>query len=357
MRQFFLNFFLYIIVTWESTLMVQFNDFYLMINYRKYIKSPNPLTFCSFSNYVKEFYILSPIECLKLVERYQYDWKFVLIFLKILNVSWVFIDPLSIPPRNQLKSIKWLLKYTIWTFKRLSLYDKRLSDAEIEKIYFLASFIEKMLWEWRAHNNVDQNSIDNLIEKISICKFLANNMSIDFAKETIDYDSLFRVFNEIMGLEKSSGRSSGDFSRKVKLYSLLSFYLFNIWKIDCMEIFEMNHESKNLIIYLILRLSKESSFSYCYMNGNFFPENLKIYFKELYEGGSLCLDPIEKILKLEDVNFLISFNIRRKFSRFRELSNFLDRNHFAIPASTEWKVKALSSLETYFSRHGPNRRL
>jgi hypothetical protein len=65
------------------------------------------------------------------VERYQNDWKFVLIFLKILNVSWVFIDPLSIPPKDQLKSTKWLLKYIIWTFKRLSLYDKEMSGAEI----------------------------------------------------------------------------------------------------------------------------------------------------------------------------------------------------------------------------------
>ena len=44
---------------------------------------------------------------------------------------------------------------------------------------------------------VDAIFVNNLDERIAIWKFLIKNISIDFNQHTVDYDSLFRTFNEI----------------------------------------------------------------------------------------------------------------------------------------------------------------
>ena len=161
---------------------------------------------------------------------------------------------------------------------------------------------------------VDDELVNNLKDRIAIWKFLIKNISIDFNKHTVNYDSLYRTFNEIRYIIKMN-LSSEKALRFSKLCSLLWYYIDRIYY--CFDIFDSHHHYKPLIISLIKKVGywPRDMDSLGEFNSNY----LSSYLKGLYKDDFKHLNLSEVILKTRNPNYEKKF---LKMKNLRKVSAF-----------------------------------
>ena len=194
-------------------------------------------------------------------------------------------------PRRILKSIAGEIRSIIQ-------YSDYFNELKFKKRFEVASLmietVEKIYPELKSRG-VDDEFVNNLEERIAIWKFLIKNISIDFNEHTVDYDSLFRTFNEIRYIIKMN-LSSEKASRLSKLCSLLWYYLNRIYNTHCLIIFDSHHHYKPLIISLIKKVGDWSRDMDSL--GEFNSNRLSSYLKELYKDDLKHLNLSMKILEI-----------------------------------------------------------
>ena len=208
---------------------------------------------------------------------------------------------------------------------------------------------EKTAFELRSQGNNDK-LISEFNDLVVTCKYLIRNISIDFTNKTIDYYSLFRTLNEIIILIKTDSSSNGSSLRLSNRYSLLWFYLRQIFINNCSVIFDIHHHHKAFIIYLVMEFWTRSGV--CGVN-ELYPNSLRLLIERLYEKGSQQLYPISELLGIYQLKYDRNhLRAPEKISNYIELARSLSENSKKYSLSLIWRIKALAELEVHLFLHG-----
>ena len=321
----------------------QYNDFELMSAFHKYLTISTEEIYKSLRSYVRRYYDQSPIDCLNLLDRYRSNWVFKVVFWKALAGFDYFIDPTKITPVYNCKVLKYISRKIRWTLFNCNCSDESKFKTELETISLMIKLAERTATELKSLGN-NNRLIRKFDDLVGIWKYLIRNISIDFDNKTIDYFSLFRTINEINFIFKTDSFSNGPSLRIYKRYALLWIYLRCIFVNDCTVIFDTHHHHGTLISYLIMK--------FWYKFGNYYdkefnPDLLRFLFEEVYNSGSLRLNPIEDLLS----EYSSELTIPKKTSSFFVMARSLTEDYKIKYTSEIWKVRALAELEAYLFRH------
>ena len=248
MKFFFLSSLAYLYPTSYSSVMPQcdnfeakrYDDYGLISAYRRYLNKPNMRTYSIFESCVKGYYKQSPIDSLKLSERYQNDWVFKVVFWYALEEPCRFIDPTTITPAYYHSVPEWIIRNIRKTFLSCSCSDELKFKTELEIISQLIKMAEKAASKLKSLGNNDK-FFTGLGDLVAIWKYLIRSISIDLDNKTIDYFSLSRTINEICSIIKTDSTPSGPSLRLSKRYALFWFNVQHIYVNKCTEIFETHH--------------------------------------------------------------------------------------------------------------------
>lgn len=265
-----------------------FDDLSIMRRYRRFINDPGRDKYIIFGMYVQSFYIQSPLECLKLLDRYRGDLVFKVIFLDALmsrsfnptTIDNAYFNLTTIANayyQGFLAPISMRIKRILLEF---SCVNELNFKNQLEMVSLLIKVLEGTASSEMKSHGISDETINNYREFIAICKFLVRNISIDFANKRIDYYSLFTTLNEIGIIIKVSSPSESLNTRLSKLYALLWVYLHHIKGDGCLVIFGKHRRHLDrLIINLVNEFCDEF-----YGNNaeKFYPTRLNLQIKILY---------------------------------------------------------------------------
>ena len=328
----------------------QYVDFKLMSAFRKYLTVPTHESYSSFRSYTLEYYGQSPIDCLNLLDRYRSNWVFKVVFWHALAGSYEFIDHTKITQVYYSKVLEWISRRIRWTLFNCSCSDESDFKTELETVSLMIKLAERSSSELRSLG-IDDEIISGNGHLVATCRYLIENISINFTNKTIDYHSLLRIFNETSILIKTDSSSNGPSLHLSKRYTLLWFYMLHIYNSNFNVIFDINHHHKSFFIYLVMEIL--GTRCYRYDTNELYPNVLRSLIEKLYKNGSPQLEPILALFKrynLErDHNLL---GISEKFSNYIELARLIIGSSKKYCPSTTWKVRALAELEAYLIQRG-----
>jgi hypothetical protein len=305
-----------------------------------------------FNEYANHFHKQSPLECLKLLEKR--DVTFGITLLRGLReririrISESNMDP------NEL-FLLYLFDIISYHLFSISLVKAKF-QLRFEIVNFLAKLARKRISSFKFSGAKNDKYID-FEKKLTIYNFILNNISVDFANEIDNYGSLFRALNEIKTIGKSRNQSNEiAYFHFSKYIALIWFHIHNLNLNDVREIFDIEHHSKPIIIFLVLEFWGEANLRQV----EFYPPKLESIFIELYKKGSLNPDPLTMFLKTNPpTKFCKYFKTPMYPSSYKELYHFSHFSHFAdtfAPHISEkiniWlKIEAFTILEQYLSRN------
>ena len=286
----------------------------------------------------------------RLFERYQNDWVFKVTLWRAVKGYWIVVDREKYTPEIHYRDVLWSMIFEIKRkFFGCYFFEEALFKSELQIISTLIGVAEKIFFELKSYE-LNSETIGELSDQLAISKFLLKNISIDFVNKTIDYDSLFRTFNEIKLIFKANPPSSHKSPlRLAKLYSLLWLYMSRIRDSFCPAIFDQHHQHKTLIIYLIMGLWG----NFYSKIHKFYPKSLILQLGGLFGSDSLHLDHIMELVKefnpRDDYGLL---KITKGTFSFFELTRFLDDRPQQAYLFRFWRIRALAELERYLARNG-----
>ena len=322
----------------------QYDDRGLTGAYRVYRVDPRRETYIYFENYAREYYSQSPLECIKLLNRYQSNCAFVVIFWRALRRAGS-IETTKIAPATHYPHVLMSMSACISDFlQNLCCNDETKFKTEIGVVSSMIKAVENIHFELK-HAWLG-NVLDDFSNRIEIWRFVIRKFSADFKNKTIDYESLFSTFNEIKSVLKTNSSNADASPRLVKLCALLWLYLRRIYITNCMAIFNSSHYHKTFVIFLTMEhLRWPRNF---FLNGEFNSSNLGLYLKERSESGLFRLDLIRKLLDKYSITGnceLLKLSYRGKVSSFFGLANLLDERLQKKYPHEIWRIKALAELE------------
>ena len=330
-----------------SNSFVRRNEIGLEVKYREYLDNPKQENYADFEDYVIEHYNQYRLDCLTLEEYHRSR------YLKNMTIFWIALR-LTRQFFNPKFNLRRILQIIVDEIRSIIQYSDYSNELTFKKKFEVASLmiesVERIHPELKFRG-VDDELVNNLDERIAIWKFLIKNISIDFNEHTVNYDSLYRTFNEIRYIIKMN-LSSEKASQLSKLCSLLYYYIHRIYETHCLAIFESHHNYNSLIISLIIKvyywtLEIDSL-------GEFNSNRLSSYLKKLYKDDFKHLNLSMEILKTRNPNKEISYVMKnlRKVSSFFELTRFFTDKFEKNFACWAWEFKALAELESYLNRNG-----
>ena len=324
----------------SSSLTPDYVDLDLRKMFHKFRVNPTPKTYDDFKSYATKYFRHSPLECLKLINRYRDDWSFKKVFWWAIN----WRSDISNPADIDVDDFFTLLDFIIERIKDLFPMGSRNDDGpkiktKLEMVELLVKEAEMISSKLKLLG--ENERLVEKLDKIDTWKFLVNNFSYDFTNQTVDFHSLFRTFSEINSIFKSSPLNNPS-SHLNNLLALFWVYLSSIYRVDCFAIFSEHHRHKALVLYIIL----EFWGSFYDDDVRFYPKRLIPLFENLYRDGLLQLKPIEELLKKFDPQ-----EQARLYGVFiQEVSSFRKLSHLAgmhLTPLAKWKVRGLAELEYY----------
>lgn len=169
------------------------------------------------------------------------------------------INPIKISPVYYFKVLNWISNEIRGIFLSPCCFDESKFKNKLEATSQLIKSAEKTLSELKCLG-INQKLVNEFGDLVVIWKFLIKNISIDFNTRTVNYNSLFWTLNEIISFVKADSSSNNLDLYQSKLYSLLWFYLYHIYKDNSPNFFEVTHSNKILVIYLIMEIWLEFDF-------------------------------------------------------------------------------------------------
>lgn len=326
----------------------EYNEVGLMVAFRRYYSDDwdSVSNYFKFYNYLRQFAKQSPINCLKSLERYQNNHAFVIIFWHEFKMKKRIKEPADVTAIDYILTLKDMIREMERIFMGLSTYGSKFEN-DIEISSFLIRTVERNLPKL-VHELTDKE-LEIMREKISIGKFLAKHTFTDSANKTVDYNSLFQTINELKTLIRTDELSEDSFKRQRKLLALLWFHLCKIQRLNCKAIFDLPHQNKALIIYLVLKM--QDNCPLLESNEDFYLEMLEIYLNDLYKSGSLNLEPMDEFLKGLNPNTYAKYiKAPKKISKYNEVTHFSYCKYFKFNINQKWRVQGLSVLELYISK-------
>ena len=325
-----------------------YDDLGLMRKYHRCIVDQHHvLTWSGFIGYAYGYYNQSPMECLKILERNENNFAFKVLFCKALRDE-TYTAPTAIGPGSHHGYIISFISYEI-----LKIFANccRLTETEFKTKFELVSKLirlaERNLIEWKSRG-IKSDIIDNLGDLIPIWRFLAQNISIDYAKGTIDYNSAFRTINTIISLLKTEPPTYRIPPNLRNLVELLKVYLFHIRLSGWDAILDLYHHHKALIIFLTLEDGDGISLG-------IHPIQLLLKIKRFTEVGPNRLEPVVNLFKRTTPPNIYCKLLKnpRRISSFLKFTHFLEHDNFKKFTPCEiWEIRALAELELYLSRNG-----
>jgi hypothetical protein len=301
-----------------------------------------------FNEYANHFYNQSPTECLKLLERY--DVNFGIRFLRdYCSRREIVISESDMGP-NEL-FLEYLFKMISFHLISIS-FKKTQFKVDFEAVVFLIGLAKKKISLFKFHEDKNDKYKD-FEQKLTIFKFIVNSISVDFDNE-INYNSLFRTLSEIKAIVKTKNLSNEltnfHFSKYISLFWC---YIRCLWLKDAMKIFELEHHSKPIAIYLVLELWHEIHLQV----GEIYPPKLENIFIELYKNGSLNSDPLVALLKKNPpAAYCKYFKVPMNPSSYKEISRFSEKDcsdgfYPMLLKRILLQIKAATILEQYLSQN------
>ena len=326
--------------------MTNYDGFGLMNTFLKYLTIPAQGTYNNFQLYVIGYYKQSPVDCLDILERYQNDWIFKVLFWQTLVGIYKFIRPTTITLTYHHELLTYISRKNRRTFLNCCCSNKAKFKTGLGEISRLTRLAEKISFELKS-KGISGELISSFDDLIAIWKYLIRNISIDLENKTIDYYSLSRTINEICVIVKTDSSSIVPSLRLSKCYALLWFYLRHIYMNNCTEIFDTRHHHRTLISYLILKFWGRFDF---YIDNDFYPNCLRLLFKKFYSAGFPNLKYIAKYLRKYDRSDLLYLTTQKKISSFFVLSRCLTESFKGDCPNGIWRVRALAELEVYHAQ-------
>ena len=335
-------------IVMSSPLIPQYDDFGLVGLYHRYLNRPTWKNYYTFESYVRGYYKRSPIDCLNLLDRYRSNRVFKVSFWQALAGIYYSIDPTKIIPGYYSKVLICMSCEIRSIILNCGYSDETKFKTELETISRMIKLAEITASELNSLGENDK-LISGFDDQVAIWKYLIRNISFDFINKTIDYNSLFRTFDEVSLLIKSDSSSNGTTLRLSKRYALLSLYIRHIYNNNCNVIFDINHHHKAFIIYLAMECRWKS---YNWDAYELYPNILRLLLEKLYENGSLQLDPILELFRgCSFESYHSSLRVSNKISNYHELAHSFTKSSERNPIVT-WSVRALAELEAYLIQHG-----
>lgn len=205
MKLFFFSYVAHLYLIMSSPLMSQYGDsepkqyehFGLVNAFHKYLTISTWETYSSFRSYATSYYNQSPIDCLKLLGRHRSNWVFWVLFWRALAGPSKFINPAIITPIYYLEVLKWISCIVKSSFLKCNCINRKKFTDELETISLLIKLAEKACSELNSLEINDNyiKFINEISYLIAIWKYFVENISVDFANQTIEYYS--RTFSEI----------------------------------------------------------------------------------------------------------------------------------------------------------------
>jgi hypothetical protein len=323
----------------------EFNDFKLMVLFRKFRDHPEMVAYAQFDSYVHRYSSKAPLDCLKSLEKYQSDYTFVVTFWRSFKMSCDLKNPSIIDATDYLLTLRWMIRELSWIFMGLSTYGPTF-ETHIEIASFLVRIVENGIFQLGPELSVKEQ--ENMREKLSIGKFLIKNARADFTNKLVNYTCIIQTINELKGLILRGEASES--IRQAKLFALLWFHLCHIHRWQCRVVFDLPAQSKVVIIYLLLKMQHD-----CPLldpNEEFYSQKLEVYFTKLYAAGSLDSSEMEEFLNRQNPRFYSRFiKGPKKRPRKDQAFPFSDCMHFEFYNSQKWQVQAFAQLEYYVFRN------
>lgn len=332
----------------------QSGDLELIRAYHRYLVNPSYQNFSIFGIHVNTYYNQSPLQCLKLLKQFHNDYTFKMMFMRALNSSCPISNQINNNVILQIKFMKGILAY-IERMLTHRLNDVLAFNSKLEIAKFLIKLVQRT-WAEIKFFEIDRRNeihIKKLKNRINVWEFIIKNVSIDFSEQSIDYQSFLRIFTEICHIVKAGSQSNINPLRLSNLYALLWFYMHSVWFVECTNIFNIYHQDKALVIYLIIRLWGEFRLYGYDFGGEFYPHDLKFHVESLFSQRSLKLDPIINFLEKKDPQtYFKPFILPRKNSNYNELRHLLECGYFkkSLNPSKVWYIIALAEIEIFVSR-------
>ena len=327
----------------------RYDDFELMRYFRRYLNNPNGETYSSFKSYALSYCDQSPLDSLKPLIRYQNNWVFKIVYLRILIDLGNFIDPTTITREHYYYNAfkKYITEAIANSLLECCDADESKYKTELGIASLLVEVAEVTSSELKFHGINDKCEIE-FDNRIAVWKYLIKNISIDFARKTIDYDSLFHILREIRFIVKTNNYFK-DFSRLAKPCTLFWLYIHHIYKTNCKAIFDLDHCHKSLVISLVMSIGRWSHlFGLC---GVFKFEPVSYYLVKICKTDSMQSNHIAEIFREYDPrHYCELLNVSTKILSFRRLTEFLDSDYFKQNPRESWIIRALAELELHLSR-------
>jgi hypothetical protein len=335
----------------SSLVNIPLNEIDPEVEYLKYLDNEEQKNYADFEEYFINRYEQHHLDCLKWLERHQYDFNANnTIFWMSLKITRQVFNP-------KFDLLK-ILKIVVKEIRDIIHYSGYRNESKFKKKFEVASLMIKTverIYPILRSRGVNDILVNNMEDRIAIWKFLLFNISIDFNKASVDYDSLFRTFNEIRCIIRMN-LPSEKASRISKLCSLLWYYLERIHIRECHVIFDSHHHYKPLIISLVRKVGcwRRDFFD---KPGEFNSNRLRSFFKELYKdkGHWNHINLIMEILKNENPNYgkMFATKVHGKvflgfFERTRIFNESFEKDNILLA----WDNKAYAVLEFYLKING-----
>lgn len=318
----------------------------VMRKYQSYVSNPVPRTHCEFYYEINFYRQHFPHVCFKLLEQHQSNWTFKVIFLRALLTP-VFIHPQDVTQAYYSLSLSWIfmemIKVLIFCrFEELNFKSRLETLALLLKIAKTTYMDMKVMWR------IDTVLHEDLDNRIAVWTFVLENVSLDFTNKSVNYYALSVAFHEARKII-ILGDSSDNATKLSKISTLLWFYLYQIYRNECKLIFDESIQNRAIYLYLILNLWHiRYDYSKC---EEYHSKRIKKDLEELYNGGSLQLEPMKLLLQSFNPNeYKKGLRMPKKDFTFIELSRFLDYATNLSPYQL-WKIKALAQIEAFISQH------
>jgi hypothetical protein len=315
------------------------DDFGVMKLYHRCLNNPNEDNFSILRKEVEEYYQQSPCKCIKLSNKYQRDWPFKVIVWEILMSDSVIYSGDQLSLLNQIIGKIWDRLLNFCNFK-----DERKFKSEKKILCCWIKFAEKIASGLPTDIINLEISGNNLSDRISIIKFLATNISINFVDKKIDYNHLFGTLNTIIAGIKNPSFDPRTLS---KLSALLWIYILHIRDTICMDIFNYPQNYKAILAYLILKFTQAYYLGFVGMEK--YSEDLKLHLKELFMSPLFDHTPIEIFFE-ERLSQERDLQRARGFRRMTGTEKFYDlKTPFPFKI---WEISALAEIEALLIKKG-----
>jgi hypothetical protein len=323
-------------------------DLNLMLIYRRFINNPVHENFENFTMQARLYYQTFYPKSLNLLVRYQNNLTFMISYRNTIKEN-TLRDPNKISSEYYLKLLEWIMEEIRSILHRGFHFNEPVLREEFTLASCLVKVVQKKILELEF-DIAERTLTQSLKDQVEFCKFQIKYISIDFRNQTVDYNALFRLINEIRIINASYTSLQCIPMSLSKRYAMLWTYIYYIWKRDCMVIFDRHHQSKIPILYLLLE------FRYHIARWEeIYPTNLPLLFKSLYNGLFLNMDPIINLLKrYRSRNFGIYLKIPVKLNYYKEVVHFIDHDYFKYHPFQKWFVNANAELERLIARSSLN---